>query len=89
MVTPAMRALPVGVPKVMISTVASGDVRQYVGPADIMMMHSVADVQGLNSITREVLTNGANAMTGMVRRRRYQQGLASQVRPVAARHRLG
>ncbi|MEL6963680.1 MAG: ABC transporter permease, partial [Pseudomonadota bacterium] len=73
MVTPAMRVLPVGVPKVMISTVASGDVRQYVGAADIMMLHSVADVQGLNSITREVLTNGANAITGMVRRRRYQQ----------------
>ncbi|MEM8948390.1 MAG: ABC transporter permease [Pseudomonadota bacterium] len=74
LVTPAMRALPVGVPKVMISTVASGDVRQYVGPADIMMLHSVADVQGLNSITREVLTNGANAMTGMVRRRQFQRG---------------
>ncbi|MEZ5934631.1 MAG: ABC transporter permease [Alphaproteobacteria bacterium] len=73
MITPAMRALPVGVPKVMISTVASGDVRQYVGPADIMMLHSVADVQGLNSITREVLTNGANAMIGMVRRRRFQR----------------
>ncbi len=73
LVTPAMRALPVGVPKVMISTVASGDVRQYVGPADIMMLHSVADVQGLNSITREVLTNGANAMTGMVRRRQFQR----------------
>jgi len=73
LVTPAMRVLPVGVPKVMISTVASGDVRQYVGPADIMMLHSVADVQGLNSITREVLTNGANAMTGMVRRRQFQQ----------------
>ena len=72
LITPAMRALPVGVPKVMISTVASGDVRHYVGPADIMMLHSVADVQGLNSITREVLTNGANAMTGMVRRRRRQ-----------------
>jgi len=69
LVTPAMRVLPVGVPKVMISTVASGDVRQYVGPADIMMLHSVADVQGLNSITTEVLRNGANAMTGMVRRR--------------------
>ncbi|MGI9507694.1 MAG: ABC transporter permease [Geminicoccaceae bacterium] len=74
LVTPAMRVLPVGVPKVMISTVASGDVRQYVGPADIMMLHSVADVQGLNSITREVLTNGAYAMTGMVRRRQFQQG---------------
>ena len=73
LITPAMRSLPVGVPKVMISTVASGDVRQYVGPADIMMLHSVADVQGLNSITREVLTNGANAMTGMVRRRQFQR----------------
>lgn len=85
MVTPAMRVLPVGVPKVMISTVASGDVRQYVGAADIMMLHSVADVQGLNSITREVLANGANAITGMVRRRRYQQeateGLASDGAP--------
>ncbi len=68
LVTPAMRTLPVGTPKIMISTIASGDVRQYVGPADIMMLHSVADVQGLNSITRKVLTNGANAMTGMVRR---------------------
>ena len=68
--TPAMRALPVGVPKIMISTVASGNVEQYVGPADIMMMHSVADVQGLNSITREVLANGAQAMAGMVKARR-------------------
>ena len=51
-----MRGLPVGVPKVMISTVASGEVH-YVGPADIMMMHSVADVQGLNSITAPVLAN--------------------------------
>jgi len=76
LITPAMRVLPVGVPKVMISTVASGDVRQYVGPADIMMLHSVADVQGLNSITTQVLTNGANAMTGMVRRRQFQQGSA-------------
>lgn len=73
LITPAMRVLPVGVPKVMISTVASGDVRQYVGPADIMMLHSVADVQGLNSITTQVLTNGANAMTGMVRRRQFQR----------------
>ncbi|MGI9483310.1 MAG: Tm-1-like ATP-binding domain-containing protein, partial [Hyphomicrobiales bacterium] len=66
-VTPAMRALPVGVPKVVISTVASGDVGQYVGPSDITMMYSVADVQGLNSITRKVLGNGANALAGMVR----------------------
>ncbi|WP_108883197.1 Tm-1-like ATP-binding domain-containing protein [Anderseniella sp. Alg231-50] len=69
-VSPAMRSLPVGVPKLMISTVASGDVQMYVGPADIMMMYSVADVQGLNSITREVLGNGAHAMAGMVNARK-------------------
>ena len=65
--TPAMRRLPVGVPKVMISTVASGDVERYVGASDIMMMYSVTDVQGLNRISRRVLANGANALAGMVR----------------------
>jgi uncharacterized protein (UPF0261 family)/ABC-type branched-subunit amino acid transport system ATPase component len=69
-VAPAMRALPVGVPKLIVSTVASGEVSKYVGPADIMMLHSVADVQGLNAITEEVLGNAANAMVGMVRARR-------------------
>ncbi|PHQ69827.1 MAG: hypothetical protein COB93_07045 [Sneathiella sp.] len=68
--TPAMRKLPVGVPKVMISTVASGDVGQYVGPTDIMMMYSVTDVQGLNKISRMVLANGASALAGMVKDRR-------------------
>lgn len=72
--TPGMRALPVGVPKVMISTVASGDVGQYVGPADIMMMYSVTDVQGLNRISRTVLANGANAMAGMVAERASMAG---------------
>jgi uncharacterized protein (UPF0261 family) len=67
MVAPAMRALPVGVPKLIISTVASGNTARYVGPSDITMMYSVADVQGLNSITRKVLRNGANALAGMVR----------------------
>jgi len=69
LVAPAMRALPVGVPKLIISSVASGDVGPYVGPADITMMHSVTDVQGLNSISRTVLANGANAMVGMVKAR--------------------
>jgi uncharacterized protein (UPF0261 family)/ABC-type branched-subunit amino acid transport system ATPase component len=78
LVAPAMRALPVGVPKLLVSTVASGEVGQYVGPADIMMMHSVADVQGLNAITEEVLGNAAQAMVGMVRARRA-------ARPRAAR----
>lgn len=69
-VAPAMRALPVGVPKLIVSTVASGQVSQYVGPSDITMMHSVADVQGLNALTEEVLSNAANAMVGMVKARR-------------------
>ena len=67
--TPAMRALPVGVPKLMISTVASGNTRAYVGPSDITMMYSVTDVQGLNAISRQVLANGAQAMAGMARAR--------------------
>jgi uncharacterized protein (UPF0261 family)/ABC-type branched-subunit amino acid transport system ATPase component len=66
MVAPAMRALPVGVPKLIVSTVASGEVSKYVGPSDIIMMPSVADVQGLNAITEEVLANAAQAMIGMV-----------------------
>lgn len=76
--TPAMRALPVGIPKVMISTVASGDVGQYVGPADIMMMYSVTDVQGLNRISRTVLANGANALGGMIAERRKQRDVANE-----------
>ena len=76
MVAPAMRALPVGVPKLIVSTVASGEVSKYVGPADIMMMHSVADVQGLNAITEEVLANAAQAMVGMVQARRARPAKA-------------
>ncbi len=70
LVAPAMRTLPVGIPKVIVSTIASGNVGQYVGPSDMLMLHSVADVQGLNSITREVLANGANALAGMAEGRR-------------------
>jgi uncharacterized protein (UPF0261 family) len=69
MATAAMQALPVGVPKVMISTVASGNVTAYVGAADVTMMHSVTDVQGLNRISRIVLGNGARAIAGMARAR--------------------
>jgi uncharacterized protein (UPF0261 family) len=73
LVAPAMRTLPVGVPKLIISSVASGDVAPYVGPADITMMYSVTDVQGLNSISCAVLSNGANAIAGMVRARLDQR----------------
>ena len=68
LVTPAMRSLPVGVPKVMVSTMASGDVRGYVGPADIMMMYAVTDVAGLNRISARVLGNAAHAIAGAVAR---------------------
>ncbi len=64
--TQAMRRLPVGLPKVMVSTVASGDVRPYVGPSDICMMYSVTDVAGINRISAKVLTNAAHALAGMI-----------------------
>ena len=67
--TPAMRALPVGVPKIMVSTVASGDVKRYVGPSDICMIYSVTDVQGINRISEQVLSNAAHALAGMIAHR--------------------
>jgi uncharacterized protein (UPF0261 family)/ABC-type branched-subunit amino acid transport system ATPase component len=84
MVAPAMRALAVGVPKLIISTIASSDVSRYVGPSDIMMMHSVADVQGLNTITRQVLANGAHAMVGMVKARREAAATRASSREMPA-----
>jgi uncharacterized protein (UPF0261 family) len=69
--TAAMRALPFGIPKLMVSTLASGQVKQYVGVRDICMMHSVVDISGLNRISRIVLTNAAQAMIGMVRGRTH------------------
>jgi uncharacterized protein (UPF0261 family) len=62
----AMRALPFGVPKLLVSTLASGQVRHYVGVSDILMLYSVVDISGLNRISRTVLTNAALAMAGMV-----------------------
>ncbi len=67
--TSAMRALPLGLPKLMVSTLASGDVRQYVGDKDIMMLNSVVDIAGLNRISRAVLSNAAAAMAGMIQHR--------------------
>ena len=67
LVAPAFRALPVGVPKLIVSTVASGNVAPYVGESDIAMFPSVTDVQGLNAISRRVLGNAAGALAGMVR----------------------
>jgi len=67
LVTAAMRTLPIGIPKVMISTVASGNIEPYVGPNDIFMIYSITDIQGLNRISRKVLANAAHAITGMVK----------------------
>jgi uncharacterized protein (UPF0261 family) len=63
--TYAMRQLPVGVPKLMVSTVASGDTRPYVGAVDVTMMYSVVDIAGINQISARILTNAAAAIAGM------------------------
>jgi uncharacterized protein (UPF0261 family) len=68
MVSRAMRALPVGVPKIVVSTMASGNVAGYVGACDITMVYSVTDLAGLNRISRRVLGNAANALAGMMLR---------------------
>lgn len=69
MVTPAMQALPVGIPKVMVSTMASGDVTPYVGTSDIVMIPSIVDVEGLNQISMTIFNNAVNAIVGMVKNR--------------------
>jgi uncharacterized protein (UPF0261 family) len=63
--THAMRALPVGVPKLMVSTVASGDTSPYVGTVDVTMMYSVVDVAGINRISAQILANAAGTLVGM------------------------
>lgn len=68
--TPAMRQLPLGVPKVMVSTMASGDVSPYVGTSDIVMIPSVLDAEGLNDISKVIFSNAANAVVGMVQNRK-------------------
>jgi uncharacterized protein (UPF0261 family) len=61
----AMRALPVGVPKLLVSTVASGDTRPYVGAVDVTMMYSVVDISGVNSVSARIMANAAGAIAGM------------------------
>jgi uncharacterized protein (UPF0261 family) len=66
-VTSAMRALPIGVPKLMVSTLASGDTRPYVGAVDVTMMYSVVDIAGVNSISAQIMANAAGAIAGMAK----------------------
>ncbi len=77
--TAAMRSLPLGIPKVMVTTQASGDVRAYVGTKDVVMFPSLADIVGLNRITESVLTSAAGAIVGMAR---TAPGLVSSDRPL-------
>jgi uncharacterized protein (UPF0261 family) len=63
----AMRALPVGVPKLLVSTLASGDTRPYVGASDVTMTYSVVDISGLNRISERILANAAGAIAGMAK----------------------
>lgn len=79
-VTAAMRALPIGLPKVMVSTVASGNVAPYVDCSDITMMYSVVDIAGLNAVSEVILANAAGAISGMIQQ---------PVRPRTDRRALG
>jgi uncharacterized protein (UPF0261 family) len=67
LISQAMQALPIGVPKLIVSSVASGDTRLYVGAVDITMMYSVVDIAGINRISEGILTNAAAAIAGMAR----------------------
>jgi uncharacterized protein (UPF0261 family) len=65
LLAPIMQALPIGVPKILVSTMASGDVRPYVGAVDVTMMYSVVDIAGINRISEHILSNAAAAIAGM------------------------
>lgn len=88
--TEAMRALPVGVPKLMVSTMASGDTRPYVGAVDIAMMYSVVDIAGINRVSARILDNAAAAIAGMARA--YEASgtqLAAAAKPLIAASMFG
>lgn len=77
--TTAMRALPIGVPKVMVSTVGGGDVSAYAGTKDITFMPSIVDVAGLNRISRVIYANAAGAIAGMVK---MERPFAAEAKPI-------
>jgi uncharacterized protein (UPF0261 family) len=82
--TPAMRALPIGVPKLMVSTMASGDTRPYVGTSDIALLYPVVDIAGLNRISERILANAAAAIAGMARAYAEVPTTAASGRPLVA-----
>jgi uncharacterized protein (UPF0261 family) len=82
--TSAMRALPLGVPKVMVSTLASGQVRPWVGDKDILMLNSVVDILGINRVSRLILSEAAAAMAGMVLRSARSNNFPAIDKPIVA-----
>lgn len=80
--TAAMRALPIGFPKVMVSTLASGNVASYVGTKDIVMFPSIVDVAGLNRVSRTIFRNAAGAICGMVSAAQSSHSADAGVRPI-------
>ena len=84
--TAAMRALPFGIPKVMVSTIASGDMRPYVGTKDITLIHSVTDIVGLNRMTKRLLAYAAGAIMGAVA---TDTGIEASERPLIAMSSMG
>lgn len=85
-VTAGMRALPIGVPKVMVSTVASGNTEPYIGTSDLIMMPSVVDVAGLNVISTKIFTNAAFAIAGMVK---FESNAEVEKKPLVAASMFG
>jgi len=81
LITPAMRKLPIGVPKVMVSTMASGNTEQYVGTSDIVMIPSIVDVAGLNVISTKIFDNAVFAILGMVN---YTHEIIAEKKPLVA-----
>jgi len=72
LIAPALRVLPIGLPKLIVSTLASGHTAAYIGQSDLILMPSVVDIAGLNSVSRPILANAAHAIAGMVRQRTTQ-----------------
>lgn len=89
LVSEAMRALPVGVPKLLVSTVASGDTRPYVGAVDIAMMYSVVDIAGINQVSERILGNAAAAISGMARAYAESPQSAAGSKPLVAASMFG
>lgn len=81
LISQAMRALPIGLPKLLVSTMASGNVAEYVGGVDIAMLYSLTDLNGLNFLSRTILSNAANMLAGSVS---FTQKILSTNKPALA-----